>query len=118
LGTDLSFLAVCRKGGQSLLRAEVCMKAPLFLNEAVRSVQWQDLRELTFVQTVRAVLLSAPWLAASLAFAWNDQFGAAIPFSIVFFMAGLRQTHDGFHAKLGLSARWTHAFLLSSPCSW
>jgi len=27
------------------------------------------------------------------------------------FMAGLRQAHDGFHAKLGLSARWTHAFL-------
>jgi len=87
------------------------MKAPLFLNAAVRSVQWQDLRELTFVQTVRALLLSAPWLAVSLALAGNDQYGAAIPFSIVFFMAGLRQTHDGFHAKLGLSVGWTHAFL-------
>src|SRR5262245_54407197 len=30
---------------------------------------------------------------------------------MVFFMAGLRQTHDGFHGKLGVSTRWTHAFL-------
>ena len=87
------------------------MRAPLFLNDAVRSVQWQDLRELTLLQTVRALLLSAPWLALSLALAWNELFLAAIPFSMVFFMAGLRQTHDGFHGKLGVSPRWSHAFL-------
>jgi fatty acid desaturase len=46
-----------------------------------------------------------------LAFAWNERFLTAVPFSIVFFMAGLRQTHDGFHGKLGLSPRRTHAFL-------
>ena len=87
------------------------MGAPLFLNDAVRSVQWHDLRELTLFQTVRALLLSAPWLAVSLVLVWNELFLAAIPFSMVFFMAGLRQTHDGFHGKLGVSARWTHAFL-------
>jgi fatty acid desaturase len=87
------------------------MPAPLFLNDGVRSVQWKDLRELTFFQTIRALLLSVPWLALSLGFAWNELFLAAIPFSMVFFMAGLRQTHDGFHGKLGVSPRWTHAFL-------
>lgn len=87
------------------------MRAPLFLNDAVRSVHWHDLRELTLFQTVRALLLSAPWLALSLALVWADLYLAAIPFSMVFFMAGLRQTHDGFHGKLGVSPRWTHAFL-------
>ena len=88
------------------------MRNPLFLNDAVRSVEWQDLRDLSLFQSVRAVLLSAPWLAASLALASNEYFVAALPFSAVFFMAGLRQTHDGFHAKLGLSATWTSAFLV------
>lgn len=87
------------------------MRNPLFLHEAVRSVAWQDLRDLSFLQSVRAVLLSSPWLAASLTFAYNEQFLAALPFSAIFFMAGLRQTHDGFHAKLGLSVIWTNAFL-------
>jgi fatty acid desaturase len=93
------------------MRLEHRMRAPLFLNYAIRSVQWHDLRELTFFQTVRALLLSAPWLALSLGFASAELFWAAIPFSMVFFMAALRQTHDGFHGKLGLSPRWTHAFL-------
>jgi fatty acid desaturase len=87
------------------------MRNPLFLDDAVRSVEWQDLRDLSLLQTVRAVLLSAPWLAASLTLAHHDQFLTALPFSAVFFMAGLRQTHDGFHAKLGLSIFWTNAFL-------
>ena len=78
------------------------MRNPLFLNDAVRSVVWQDLRELTLFQSARALLLSAPWLVASMALAYNEFFVAALPFSAVFFMAGLRQTHDGFHAKLGL----------------
>jgi beta-carotene hydroxylase len=92
--------------------AEDGMRNPLFLDDAVRSVRWQDLRHLTLWQTVRAVLLSAPWLAASLALACYSQFAVALPFSAVFFMAGLRQTHDGFHAKLGLSRSATNAFLL------
>lgn len=87
------------------------MKAPLFLNDAVRSVSWYDLRDLTFLQTLRALLLSAPWLALSSILAWNGRYWEAIPFSMVFFMAGLRQTHDGFHGKLGISRGWTHAFL-------
>jgi fatty acid desaturase len=88
------------------------MRNPLFLNGAVRSVEWQDLRDLSVFQSVRAVFLSAPWLAASLALASNGYYVAALPFSAVFFMAGLRQTHDGFHAKLGLAASWTNAFLV------
>lgn len=87
------------------------MRAPLFLNQAVRSVQWQDLRDLTLLQSVRACLLSVPWLTASLWLAAHEWYAAAVPFSMVFFMAGLRQTHDGFHLKLGLSTRWTHVFL-------
>jgi len=57
------------------------------------------------------VLLSLPWLSASLVLACNDQYALATPFSVVFFMAGLRQTHDGFHMKLGLPVGCTNAFL-------
>ncbi len=87
------------------------MKNPLFLNDNVRRVAWQDLRELTYFQSIRAVLLSLPWLVVSMTLASAEYFVAAVPFSMVFFMAGLRQTHDGFHGKLGLSAFWTNAFL-------
>src|SRR5262249_48170175 len=77
--------------------SEVAMRNPLFLDEAVRSVEWQDLRAMTPFQTMRAVLLSSPWLAASLVLAHNGLYALAVPFSVVFFMAGLRQTHDAFH---------------------
>jgi hypothetical protein len=60
---------------------EVRMRNPLFLNEAVRSVEWQDIRVLTPLQTIRAVLLSAPWLVASLKLACDDHFVIAIAFS-------------------------------------
>ena len=85
------------------------MKNPLFLNDAVRSVEWHDLRAMSLAQTIRANFLSVPWLIVSLVLAHEEYYLAALPFSAIFFMAGLRQTHDGMHVKLGLPTALTHA---------
>jgi fatty acid desaturase len=87
------------------------MIRPLFLHPAVRALEWHDLRAITAWQSARALALSAPWLALSLGLAQAGHVALALPFSAVFFMAGLRQTHDGFHGKLGISPRATDAFL-------
>ena len=78
---------------------------------ALRAVAWRDLRKASVTQTVRGLLLTPPWLVLSLVLAQDGLLALALPVSAVFFMAGLRQAHDGFHRTLGLPRGANDGFL-------
>lgn len=61
------------------------------------------------------LVLSVPWLAASLAFAAYRWYPAALACSFMFFLTGLRQVHGSFHYAIGLPRRVTECvmFVLS-----
>jgi fatty acid desaturase len=77
----------------------------------VRSVAWKDLVSLTRIEIGWELLLPGAWLIASLAIAGNGRSPAALGFSFMFFLAGLRLVHNAFHHALGLSRRTTDAVL-------
>jgi fatty acid desaturase len=78
---------------------------------ALRSVAWRDLSAVSKAQAVRGLLLTPPWLALSLLLAGNGLTAPALLASSAFFMAGLRQAHDGFHRTLGLPRGANEGFL-------
>jgi len=66
-------------------------------------VPWADLVRLTPGEVVHELLISAPWLAASLYAAHAGMILAALACSFMFFLTGLRQVHNAFHNALGIS---------------
>jgi fatty acid desaturase len=78
-------------------------------------VEWRDLVALTPMDVAYELTLSLPWLAASLLLASRDWYVPALLASFLFFLTGLRQVHNAYHAALGLSRRSTDAvmFVLS-----
>jgi len=73
----------------------------------LRSVQWKDLTALSSKEKFIENTVSLPWLALSLFLAQKGWYIAALPFSFLFFLTGLRQVHNGFHYTLGLSKKAT-----------
>jgi len=71
------------------------------------AIAWRDLTALTPRDVALELALPAPWLAASLVLADQGWFVAALPFSFVFFLTGLRIVHNAYHYALGLSRRRT-----------
>jgi fatty acid desaturase len=71
----------------------------------VRSVEWRDLTQLSKAEVLKELLLSLPWLAASLWAAQARLYFLALPASFMFFLVGLRQVHNAYHYALGLSRR-------------
>lgn len=71
--------------------------------EIYKKVQWQDLRKLNGIEFLIENSLPLPWLIISLALAYLDYYIFALPFSGFFFLAGLRQSHNGFHNCLGIN---------------
>lgn len=71
----------------------------------VRSVEWKDLTHLSACEIVKELVLSLPWLVASLWFAHAGWYLLALPASFMFFLVGLRQVHNAYHYALGLSRR-------------
>jgi len=65
-------------------------------------IEWHDLKHLDRAEIVYELLVSLPWLAASWWLASRGWWWAALPFSFLFFLAGLRQVHNAFHFALGL----------------
>jgi len=79
---------------------------PEILRDArVRSVEWKDLTQLSRAEVFRELVLSLPWLAASLWLAGQGRYFLALPASFMFFLVGLRQVHNAYHYALGLSRR-------------
>jgi fatty acid desaturase len=69
--------------------------------EALRAVQWKDLRNLSIKEILIENNLTIPWLGISLLLAYTGYYVWALPFSAFFFLTGLRQVHNGFHNSLG-----------------
>jgi fatty acid desaturase len=74
-------------------------------------VEWRDLMALSPRDIVLELALPLPWLAASLFLADRGWWFLALPFSFVFFLAGLRIAHNAFHYALGLSRTGTEGMM-------
>lgn len=85
------------------------------MSTRMHAVEWHDLVPLSRAEVVKELLLSTPWLLASLLIARAGGIPLAFPFSFVFFLTGLRQVHNAHHYALGVSRRATEAvmFVLS-----
>jgi fatty acid desaturase len=81
----------------------------------LRAVPWRDLVPLRRIEIARELVLSAPWLTASLLAAQWRLYPLALAASFLFFLTGLRQVHNAYHQALGLSRSATGAvmFVLS-----
>lgn len=73
----------------------------------LRQVVWQDLVKLSPVQRLTELTVALPWLILSLIAAYYEWYLLALPLSFIFFLASLRQVHNGFHQALGISKQAT-----------
>ncbi len=78
------------------------MALEIMRDPRVRSVEWKDLLPLTTYEVVREVLLYLPWLTAALVLAQFQLYVLALPCSFIFFLCGLRVTHNAYHYAMGL----------------
>jgi fatty acid desaturase len=78
------------------------------------AVAWRDLLGLSRREVLDEATLSLPWLAASLACAHYRLWPAALACSFMFFLAALRQVHNGTHYALGLGRAGTEWFLFAT----
>ena len=87
---------------------------------ARKNITWRDLRHFTTWDTIKELLLPLPFAVAAFAFA---QLGETVhwgflPLSLLacflFFLAGLRLSHDAFHHNLGLSRRGDDLVLVAT----
>lgn len=78
------------------------MALEIMRDPRIRSVEWKDLLELSPWEVVKEILLSLPWLGASIALAQFGYWYLALPFSFMFFLCGLRQVHNAYHYAVGI----------------
>jgi fatty acid desaturase len=84
------------------------MALEIMRDTRVRSVQWKDLLSLHWTEVVKELLISAPWLALSLALyhlAVTEHPGflaLGLLAAFFFFLTGLRQTHNAYHYAIGI----------------
>ncbi|MBI3135443.1 MAG: fatty acid desaturase [Bacteroidetes bacterium] len=82
--------------------------------EIVKRVVWKDLTRLTRWECFVEGNVTVPWLGISLMLAYYQYYLLALPFSFFFFLAALRQVHNGFHNALGVGKRVTWFVLFSN----
>lgn len=71
----------------------------------IRAVQWRDLTRLSRGEVFLELVMPLPWLASSLWLAWTHHFLFAPAASFMFFLTGLRLTHNAYHYALGIPRR-------------
>ena len=69
----------------------------------LKNVEWRDLCKLSRGDVINELLISTPWLILSLILAYFEYYFFALGASFMFFLCGLRQTHNAFHYAVGLS---------------
>lgn len=74
-------------------------------------VQWRDLVGLNKKEKFIENFISLPWLIASLISGYYGLYYLSVIFSGIFFLAGLRLVHNGFHSSLGINKN-LNSFLL------
>jgi fatty acid desaturase len=77
----------------------------------VDKVEWMDLLKLSKLEVCYELLIWLPWLAFSLVSAAYEFYMAALGFSFVFFITGLRLNHNACHYAVGVSKK-THEYIL------
>jgi fatty acid desaturase len=84
-------------------------------DKRLQAIQWKDLTSISLSERLIENTLTLPWLALSWLLAYYKFYLAAIPFSFLFFLTGLRQVHNGFHYTLGTSKfmTWVTLFINS-----
>ena len=87
------------------------MSNKLLRDHRLRSVEWRDLTYLNRFDVMTELLISLPWLVASLYLAQIDLLPIALVCSFFFFLTGLRQVHSAYHYSLGLS-RWATEWVM------
>jgi hypothetical protein len=81
------------------------MKPKSLRDTNLHSVAWKDLTHLSRAEILKELVLSLPWLVASLWLANARLYFLALPASFMFFLVGLRQVHNAYHYALGLGRR-------------
>lgn len=71
----------------------------------LQSVVWRDLLHLSVPERIYELLLSLPWLIATLFLFHNSWYALALVASFYFFLTGLRQVHNACHNMMGIP-RW------------
>lgn len=89
------------------------MSMEIMRDPRVRSVEWRDLLTLSRWEIVKEVLLSLPWVGASLVLAHYHLYPLALGFSFIFFLCGLRQVHNAYHYAVGIP-RWATELMMFS----
>jgi fatty acid desaturase len=82
--------------------------------EILKKVEWKDLKNLNFKEMLIENNLTIPWFITSITLAYFGYYILALPFSAFFFLAGLRQVHNGFHNSLGTNKFLTWFTLYSN----
>ncbi|MCT4664484.1 MAG: fatty acid desaturase [Flavobacteriales bacterium] len=82
--------------------------------EIVKKVEWRDLKSLSIKELLIENNLTIPWFVISITLAYKGMYLIALPFSGFFFLAGLRQVHNGFHNSLGTNRFLTWFTLFSN----
>jgi fatty acid desaturase len=86
----------------------------LLQDRRLRTVKWKDLTHLSPLEMIIENSITLPWLIISCLLAWKHYYLAALPFSFIFFLTGLRQVHNGFHYTLGVPRMLTEMTLLAN----
>ncbi len=71
-------------------------------NPRLQSVQWRDLLHLSITERIYELLLSLPWLIATLFGFHHGWYAWALLTSFFFFLTGLRQVHNACHYMMGI----------------
>jgi len=90
--------------GYSFFRQTLTMTPESPQDPRIRAVQWRDLTRLSRSEVLLELILPLPWLAASWCLAGTNLFLLALPASFMFFLTGLRLTHNAYHYALGFRA--------------
>ncbi len=84
------------------------------LDKIKAQVKWRDLIRLTPTEKLIENMLCWPWLFASLTLAAFEYYLVALPITAIYFLAALRQSHNGYHNALGISQTATNITLLAN----
>jgi len=83
----------------------------------INRIQWKDLKHLTMKEILIENNITLPWLLLALTLAYYEIYWLAFIIEFFFFLAALRQVHNGFHSALGTNKLLTW-FTLFSNSIW
>ena len=73
----------------------------------IRAIEWRDLVPVSKFEIFKELTICLPWVTASLVFAHYGLFIPAMAMSFIFFLTGLRVSHNAQHYAIGISRKAT-----------